>query len=153
MKIILMRHGEAERKTQQDNKRQLTKMGVNQAEETAEYILNKYIPDAFIVSPYDRAQQTLEAFKVKLPDVATNVLNNITPSDDPVVALKTLMNIEGECILIVCHMPIIAKITALLTAQYPEAYELAEARIIEAEFIGLDMGNEVDRFIPQQPVS
>ena len=36
MKIILMRHGEAEHQTQQDSKRTLTKLGQQQAAEKAQ---------------------------------------------------------------------------------------------------------------------
>lgn len=150
MKIILMRHGEAERQTAKDSERQLTKFGRQQAEETAHYILGQYEPDVFVVSPYDRAKQTLSAFTEKRPDVPISVNANITPDNDPMKGLRSLMDIEGECIVVVCHMSIVAKMAALLCADEPESYSLAEARVFEAEFIAPDMANELDRYVPKQ---
>lgn len=148
MKVILMRHGEAEYQTTQDAKRQLTALGRQQAATTADYILSKYEPDAFVVSPYDRAQQTLAAFTEQRPDVPVQILDNITPDDDPMKALHALLDVAGECVVVVCHMPIVAKMAALLTATHPESYSLAEARVFEAEFIAADMGDELERFVP-----
>ena len=150
MHLILMRHGEAERQTPQDNERQLTNFGRQQAEETAEKLLAKYTPDHFVVSPYDRAQQTLETFTSRLPDVPVSVHDDITPSDDAMQAISGLADVQGECVLVVCHMPIVAKLAGLLTGQSPESYALAEARVIELEFVASDMGEEVERFVPKQ---
>lgn len=152
MKIILMRHGEAERQTQLDSERTLTALGRQQAAETAQYIMERYDPDVFIVSPYLRAQQTLEALTVLRPQVQVQVQTNITPEDDAMKALHTLMEVEGKCVVVVCHMPIVAKMAALLTADTPESYQLAEARIFEAEFIAADMGSEIDRYVPKQSI-
>lgn len=149
MKIILMRHGEAERQTQQDSERHLTPLGVQQAEATAKYIMANYKPDMFVVSPYVRAQQTLQALTTLKPDVPVKVHSNITPDDDAMQGLHGLMDVEGECVVVVCHMPIVAKMAGLLTADMPESYHLAEARVFEASLIAPDMGDEVDRYVPE----
>lgn len=150
MKVILMRHGEAERQTQQDSERQLTQLGQQQAAETAQYIIDNYNPDVFVVSPYVRAQQTLQALSVLKPDVPVKVIDNITPEDDAMQGLQALMEVQGECVVVVCHMPIVAKMAALLTAETAESYQLAEARVFEAELIGADMGDELDRYVPKK---
>ncbi|WP_296403924.1 phosphohistidine phosphatase SixA [Psychrobacter sp.] len=149
MKVILMRHGEAERQTQQDSERTLTDLGQQQAAETAQYIVDKYNPDLFIVSPYVRAQQTLQALTTLKPDVPVKVQSNITPEDEPTRALHDLTDVEVGCVVVVCHMPIVAKMAALLTADVPESYHLAEARIFDAELIAPDMGSEIDRYVPK----
>lgn len=151
MKVILMRHGQAEYQTANDSERQLTDFGKQQAVETAEYLLARYEPDAFVVSPYDRAQQTLEAFQALRPNVPVQIVDTITPDDDAMTGLRSLLDIKGQCVLVVCHMPIVAKMAGLLTADYPESYSLAEARVFESEFIAPDMGDEIERYVPKQP--
>lgn len=151
MKIILVRHGQAEDETRPDSARQLTDFGQQQAAQTAEYITTHYQPDYFLVSPYDRAQQTLAEFQARAPKVPAAVQENITPSDDARQALIDIGNIEAECLVVVCHMSIVANIAGLLTGDYPESFSLAEARVFEMDFIMSGMAKEVDRFVPNQP--
>lgn len=151
MKIILVRHGQAEDETRPDSARQLTDFGQQQAVQTAEYITTHYQPDYFLVSPYDRAQQTLAEFQARAPKVPAAVQENITPSDDARQALIDIGNIEAECLVVVCHMSIVANIAGLLTGDYPESFSLAEARVFEMDFVMSGMAKEVDRFVPDQP--
>ncbi|MBP2281173.1 phosphohistidine phosphatase [Psychrobacter sp. PL15] len=151
MKIILMRHGQAEDETRPDSARQLTDYGQQQAVQTADYIIEHYAPDYFVVSPYHRAQQTLAQLQTCAPTVPVTVQDNITPADDAKTALTALANIEAECLVIVCHMSIVANLAGLLTNNNPEAFSLAEARVFEMEFVMAGMANEIDRFVPTQP--
>jgi len=151
MKIILVRHGQAEDETRPDSARQLTDFGQQQAAQTAEYVTTHYQPDYFLVSPYDRAQQTLAEFQARAPKVPAAVQENITPSDDARQALIDIGNIEAECLVVVCHMSIVANIAGLLTGDYPESFSLAEARVFEMDFVMSGMAKEVDRFVPDQP--
>lgn len=151
MKIILMRHGQAEDTTRPDSARQLTNFGQQQAAQTAEYIFQNYKPDYFVVSPYDRAQQTLAQLQSYAPNVPSIVQENITPSDDARIAFTKLANIEAECLVVICHMSIIAHLASLLTGESPEGFSLAEARVFEMEFVMSGMANERDRFVPMQP--
>lgn len=151
MKIILMRHGQAEDETRPDSARKLTDFGQQQAAQTADYITKNYTPDYFVVSPYDRAQQTLAQLQSRAPKVPVTVQDNITPSDDARTALAELANIEAECLVVVCHMSIVANLAGLLTGDNPESFSLAEARVFEMEFVMSGMANEIDRFIPVQP--
>lgn len=151
MKIILMRHGQAEDQSRPDSARQLTDFGQQQAAQTAEYITTNYKPDYFVVSPYDRAQQTLAQLQSRAPKVPVTVQDNITPADDACTALIELGKIEAECLVVVCHMSIVAHIAGLLTGDSPESFSLAEMRVFELEFVMTGMANEIDRFIPHQP--
>ena len=151
MKIILVRHGQAEDETRPDNARQLTNFGQQQAAQTAEYITTNYKPDRFIVSPYDRAQQTLAELQARVPTIPATVQDNITPSDDAHSALTDIAKIEAQCLVVVCHMSIVANLAGLLTGDYPESFSLAEARVFEMDFIMSGMATEVDRFVPEQP--
>lgn len=151
MKIILMRHGQAEDETRPDSARQLTDFGQQQAAQTADYITAHYKPDYFVVSPYVRAQQTLAQLQLHMPNVSSTVQDNITPSDDARTAIAELANIEAECLVVVCHMSIVAYLASLLTGDSPESFALAEARVFEMEFMMAGMAHEVDRFVPVQP--
>ncbi|MGR3899412.1 phosphohistidine phosphatase SixA [Psychrobacter sp. 1176_08] len=151
MKIILVRHGQAEDETRPDSARQLTEFGRKQAAQTAEYVITHYHPDRFVVSPYDRAQQTLAEFQARAPKVPLTIQNNITPSDDARQALIDIGNIEVDCLVVVCHMSIVAYIAGLLTGDYPESFSLAEARVFEMDFVMSGMAKEIDRFVPDQP--
>ncbi|HCN17312.1 MAG: histidine phosphatase family protein [Psychrobacter sp.] len=151
MKIILVRHGQAEDETRPDSARQLTEFGQQQAAQTAEYVTSHYHPDRFIVSPYERAQQTLAEFQSRASEVPVTIQDNITPSDEARKALVDLANVEAECIVVVCHMSIIAHLAGLLTGEYPESFSLAEARVLEMDFVMSGMASEIDRFVPDQP--
>lgn len=151
MKIILMRHGQAEDETRPDSARKLTDFGHEQARQTARYISSHYQPDCFLVSPYIRAQQTLAELQVLMANVPSHIQQNITPSDDARQALADIAHIEAECLVVVCHMSIIAHIAGLLTGDYPESYSLAEARVFETDFVMTGMAREIARFVPDQP--
>ena len=151
MKIILMRHGQAEDETRPDSERKLTDFGYEQAKQTAEYISSHYQPDYLLVSPYVRAQQTLAEIQALIPNVLSHIQQNITPSDDARLALADIAHIEAECLVVVCHMSIIAHIAALLTDDYPESFALAEARVFEMDFVMIGMAREIARFVPEQP--
>lgn len=156
MKIILMRHGQAEDYTHPDSARQLTEFGHSQAAQTADYIMQHYCPDHFVVSPYDRAQQTLSELQARAAEVFTKkipatVQDNITPADDANAALIELGHIEAQCLVVVCHMSIVANLASLLTGTSPEAFSLAEARVFEMEFVMSGMAKEIDRFVLKQP--
>ena len=156
MKIILIRHGQAaehsyENYSHPDSARQLTDFGHSQAKQTTGYIIDNYQPDYFVVSPYDRAQQTLKKLQAIAPKIPVTIQDNITPSDDARSALAALSRIEAECLIVVCHMSIIAHIASLLTGVSPESFSLAEARVFEMEFVMSGMATEIDRFVPEQP--
>lgn len=151
MKVILMRHGEAEEGVFPDSARPLTDFGSKQAQQTADYIATHYQPDALVVSPFKRAQQTMAQLAKHYSHVKVITQDNITPSDDPKAAFDKLADIDAECLLVVCHMSIVAKLASLLTGDSFEGFSLAEARVFELEFLMTGMAKEIDRFVPDQP--
>lgn len=151
MKVILMRHGEAEEGVTPDSARSLTEFGGSQARQTADYLAANYQIDALVVSPFKRAQQTMAQVAKHFPDIKVMTQDNITPSDDPKSAFNKLAQIETQCLLVVCHMSIVAKLASLLTGDSFEGFALAEARVFDLEFMMTGMAKEVDRFIPEQP--
>lgn len=139
MQLILVRHGEAERQTRDDAARSLTERGQRQADWTAQQILARYQPDHLVVSPLKRAKQTMQAFSKRLPNVPLRVIEQIKPDDDAALALAALAQLQAErqmdCLLVVCHMNVIAQMAALLLDARPDAFELAEARVFEQAVI------------------
>ncbi len=153
MQLILVRHGQAESQKTTDESRALTDLGQRQANWTAQQIAAHYQPDLFVVSPLLRAQQTLQALTRHYPDVPMITYDGIKPEDDARQAVDWLSTQQGKCIVVVCHMNIVAYMAALLLegnpAQHPESFQLAEARIFEQPFINDGLSVEKKRFVPQ----
>lgn len=158
MKIILIRHGDAGAYTHPDHARNLSDVGKAQARQTADW-LNEYAnqngsPTLFISSPYNRAYQTCEIVKQGFADVEHRIFEHITPDDNANTAIDGLSDIinplpDDSCVVIVCHMSIIAKMAGILTGDTPEGFNLAEARVLEMAVFAPDLAVEIDRFIPK----
>lgn len=152
MQLILVRHGEADPYQANDAIRNLTARGVAQAHSTASQVLKKYQPDLLVASPYVRAQQTVAAFQEKLPHVSFYTLDLITPDADPRIALEALSELQSQysaqCMVVVCHMNVIAYMAGLLLDDDPEGFSLAEARVFEQDMILLGLSVEKKRFVP-----
>ena len=156
MQLILMRHGEADFIPNHlnlslqcsDEARVLTARGCKQTKSTAQQILKVYQPDLFVVSPLIRAQQTQQAFVDVCANVPVLNYDGIKPENDARLALQWLSGLQAECIVVVCHMNIIAYLAGLLCSESPHSFELAEARVYEQPAIGLGFSSEINRFVP-----
>ena len=118
MKLLIMRHGEAQLVAESDMQRPLTKSGINQVKQTASWLIdNDVIPkqgiDFAFVSPYLRTRQTFS----QLIDILT--INNVEYSQDILPSsvtsiahdyLDTKLSFleQPECILLVSHMPFVS---------------------------------------------
>lgn len=153
MQLILMRHGEAESpidsSIHSDARRRLTLRGQQQAASTAQQLIQRYQPDLFVVSPLLRAQQTRQAFANLCPQVPVVTYDHIKPEDKAVPALAWLSQLEAQCIVVVCHMNIVAYMGGLLVGEPPRSFELAEARVYEQTVIANGLSVEQIRIVPQ----
>lgn len=160
MRLILMRHGEAEPYQIHDAIRQLTLYGHQQAKDSASQ-LKRYIqqhgiqPDVFIVSPYVRAQQTLAHLTVDYPELPVQTFAGITPDSPADAALAWLSQYAKQnqssdqfTMIVVCHMNIIGYLAGLLTADPPASFQLAEVRIFQQMCIGYGDSTEEYRILP-----
>lgn len=154
MQIILIRHGQAASLKTTDAARALTSEGEFQAQQTAAWLVNQgYQLDALIVSPYVRAQQTAyhiaQAF-----DLPMTICDKITPDDDPKQAFEWLDELslpDSAVIAVVCHMPIVAKLAALLTGEpvhHVSGFNLAEAQVVDLPMFASGMATVSAQFIP-----
>ena len=116
MKLIIMRHGEAERFRVQDKTRSLTRFGEKQAS-TAGQWLNDYLGDVVVdialVSSYVRAQQTYEHLNEQIAVTQKQVCEDVIPEGNPKLAhdfVNVLFADESQpsVILIVSHMPFVS---------------------------------------------
>lgn len=163
MKVILIRHGQAAPYCDNDAGRDLTHFGQAQAKQTAKHLLAKHTVDFIIASPFNRAKQTAqilqESIKAQGGSAHLVIVDGITPEADPKQGLieidKVITQSFGDaqdiCVAVVCHMPIVAKMTAILLGDFVGAFELAEYRTLEMPAIAPIEATQTDGFIPSQP--
>lgn len=155
MKLILIRHGDAGAYTTPDHERNLSKLGMAQAEQTGDF-LRQYLQgaavDLLISSPYNRAYQTAQVIAKRIDYQGKHAIcDAITPDDDPrwgFKALEAMIDDDYECVVVVCHMPIITHLARLLTDNDTAGFGLAEVRIFEMAVLGLGQGVQRDEFCP-----
>ena len=126
MKIIIMRHGEAEPWQRSDSDRNLTTHGIAQASWMGNHLL-EWIGgsiDYAWISPYVRAQQTWQAVSeswIKMPDVQT--VDDIIPEGDPVAVLDYVLAFsqvkDPQCLMLVSHLPLVADLVFGLAPDAP----------------------------------
>jgi len=117
MKLIIMRHGEAETFRVQDKTRSLTRHGEKQATDAGRWLasyLGADTPvDLALTSSYVRAQQTNEQLSSQVTVTTTLVCDDVVPEGDPKVVhdfVKVLIadSPSSKVILIVSHMPFVS---------------------------------------------
>jgi phosphohistidine phosphatase len=117
MKLIIMRHGEAERFRVQDKTRNLTSLGKRQARTAGKWLsgsLGVDVPvDIALVSSYVRARQTYEQLSKQLVVTQNQVCEDVIPEGDPKIAhdfIKVLFEKKSQSsvILVVSHMPFVS---------------------------------------------
>lgn len=117
MKLIIMRHGEAESFRVQDKTRNLTHHGKKQAADAglwlADYLGEHRPIDLALTSSYARALQTYEHLSLHVTVTKSLVCDDVIPEGDPKVAhdfIKTLIqdSPSTKVILIVSHMPFVS---------------------------------------------
>ncbi len=118
MKIVIMRHGEAETFAQSDAERALTSFGRSASRDVAQRCSLQGISqfDKVLVSPYLRAQQTWQELEDIFDAKEVSLSEDITPyGDSAMVAdyLQALIELEQpESVLLVSHLPLVGYLTA-----------------------------------------
>lgn len=163
MKLILMRHGQATAYCDDDAGRDLTDFGKTQAEQSAKHLVAHHQLDLIIASPFNRADQTakilLQTAQQAEQSPSFVTLSSITPDDDAAIGLDDIGyavrhkfgDDDDKTIAVVCHMPIVANMQAVLDGLSPAWFELAEYRVLELPVIAEGLGKCVANFIPNQP--
>lgn len=161
MKLVLVRHGEAERLQTTDAERALTAAGREQAAETARWLAKQpLLAEAgvhLLCSTYRRARETAHVMAEAL-GATPRVIDHITPDDDPRLAwrsidlaLKAMEPAEDDAVIVVSHMPLVAALSAWLeegVVSPAQGFSLAEARLLSAEIFGPGSATVKARFVP-----
>jgi len=125
VRLILLRHGEAERLASCDELRSLTPRGRQDARDVSEAIRGlEQLPSAIYSSSFLRAWETAEIISAGLRIDPVRTLADITPDDDPrraFLRLDALFSVPGAFPLVVTHMPLIGTLTGLLVDGDPGA--------------------------------
>ncbi|MDR3431318.1 MAG: phosphohistidine phosphatase SixA [Rouxiella aceris] len=119
MQVVIMRHGEAALEAASDSVRPLTDCGCDETVCMASWLNGRSVKiQRVLVSPYLRAQQTLEKVRqeLTLPE-QVDVLPELTPGGDPAqvaVELQTLAKEGVSAVLLVSHLPLVGYLVAEL---------------------------------------
>lgn len=124
MRVVIMRHGEAELFAETDEQRNLTSYGRQQAQDMAHWLADHLAVgalsyDLVLVSPYVRAQQTAEMVLNTIAAKEVITCNDITPNADIELAhdyLDALLATRPAVknVLIVSHMPFVSYFVSAL---------------------------------------
>lgn len=133
MRLLLLRHGQAEASAPTDAQRRLVAAG-----EAAVLRQRQWLDatvTAFYCSPYQRARETAELIRPALGDIEPIIDDRLTP-DKPVNAvLQLLQAADGESILLVAHNPLLSHLAGTLIGD-PYALTLPTAGLVCLEADG-----------------
>ncbi|MDI1300466.1 MAG: histidine phosphatase family protein [bacterium] len=154
MKLVLVRHGEAEHVHGGDAERALTMTGREQAVKTGKW-LKKILADEgqvrLLASPYRRARETADIIAGFLGAEPVEVAA-ITPDHDPRIALTAVAAaVDCECVVVVTHMPLVAAMASWIesgTLLAAQPFALAEARLFDVSVLAVNAASEQSRYVP-----
>jgi phosphohistidine phosphatase len=137
LKIILMRHGEAESSARSDAGRNLTAHGESQVRACAKgaYASQKVslmMVERIVASPFLRAQQTaVLAQNLFSPPIPIETWSEITPSGKNEAVLDKLGRSKAAALLLVTHQPFVSNFVFYLTG--------SEIRMGTASMVSIQM--------------
>ncbi|MBB1384648.1 phosphohistidine phosphatase SixA [Pseudoalteromonas sp. SG45-5] len=119
--ILIMRHGEATPMQADDAARNLTQLGHTEAEKMGLWLSKVHQPDALLVSPYIRAQQTAQNVAKNNTFKFSETTSDLVPEGKSQIAadyLETLIAAHPQCNtwLVVAHMPIVSYLVDQLSS-------------------------------------
>ncbi len=150
MKLLLLRHAEAEPRAASDAQRELTARGRAQVVQTAEWLRGQGWSNLRIVaSPYQRAQQTAIIMQEGLGG-HLETLDGLTPEQDVRALCRWLAKQESEQLLLVSHMPLLGVLSTWLEQGVLESspFALAEVRLLDLALVGAAQAQIVGRYHP-----
>jgi phosphohistidine phosphatase len=153
MRLVLIRHAEAEGMRTSDAERALTARGQEQARETAVWLKQVLAGETpqLLASPYVRAQQTAAAITQAM-QLEPSLLTALTPDTDPRHALRAIEeSMVAENVVVVTHMPLVAALASWLESGVLSAgrgFMLAEARVLDIEVLGPSMARLRAHYFP-----
>ncbi len=148
MKVIIMRHGQADWSAPSDRERSLTGQGIQEVSSTAAQLAGQQI-NRIIASPYLRVQQTAGIVS-KACGVAVDTLDALEPDGDSASVVQALP--ESGVVLLVSHMPLVSCLAGLLcdgsTSNGP-SFQTAMALVLTLDMPGAGMAEVAEIIMPQ----
>jgi phosphohistidine phosphatase SixA len=115
MLVYLMRHGEAEPQGQSDQTRELTRKGVMDSRAAMEQLKARGPQiDKAMMSPYQRARQTITALRLVSPTLRYEVNQNLVPEANVYDLLDSFESINVMQLFLVSHNPLLSNLLALM---------------------------------------
>lgn len=155
MRIYLVRHAEAQPEASQDSARELTALGWEQAQQSADWLCQQVSGSTrILMSPYCRARQTANVISQSLGCERIEMLDDLIPDGDPLRAEQSISlhaRDDVEELIVVSHMPLIASLQSWLEESIlttGKAFTLAEVRTFEASVLAPGLATLVGGYIP-----
>lgn len=138
MKLIVMRHGEAEANSPQgDAGRALTDIGHQQTRRAGQILAEEgVVVDALWVSPYLRARQTAENVQQSLEVASQRVVEDLTPEASVPTLVDAIAGCRHDTLMLVSHQPLVGSLLAALSGQDPRTVPMmatASMVLLQAE--------------------
>lgn len=117
MKVLIVRHGQAEPNKGDDAARSLTSLGESQVSELWNALQERGVkPSRIVASPFKRTQQTAALIAAFYPDVIVETAQVLTGDNLPEDVFAWLQEQpEKDGLVLVSHMPLVAILTGQLT--------------------------------------
>jgi phosphohistidine phosphatase len=118
MRLLLMRHGEAEDNRDDDFNRSLTANGRAQVTHVGRALVSRgEKPSLIVASPLTRAQQSAAIVRDVLElDIPIETWDEVRPSADPQAASRRLATATST-VLVVSHQPFVGRLAQLMTGK------------------------------------
>ncbi len=115
MLIYLMRHGEAEQTSQSDQTRELTRKGVMDTRAVMQKLSARSPQiERAMMSPYQRARQTMTALRMASPSTRYEVNQNLVPEANVYDLLDSFESMNVMQLFIVSHNPLLSNLLSLM---------------------------------------
>jgi phosphohistidine phosphatase len=117
MKVVVMRHGEAEPYGVSDRERALTDAGRQQATAAGTWLREQgFLINRCLASPYLRTQQTAENVCAAYGGFSLAAADFLTPGSSPMTVVEQLQKIDCEGVLLISHNPMVSQLVNYLSS-------------------------------------
>lgn len=139
MQVYIMRHGDAALQAASDAERALTQKGIDDSALMAQWLSQRNPAiDKVLVSPYRRAEQTLQVIRDKLIIPAQfDVMDMLTPGGNAAFVadhIRDLAVTGTNTILVVSHLPLVGYLVSeLCPNEAPPMFTTSSIACIEVD--------------------
>jgi phosphohistidine phosphatase len=139
MRLLLMRHAEAENVAATDEQRNLTELGLQQANRAGQWLAGQGLAIELIChSSYQRVRQTMAGVCAALGDIPGREMAELAPSGDTGRLLAELDTCAAQVILCITHQPLVGNLRNYLvegSEQTGYAFSPASIALLECDYL------------------